>query len=46
MTDSQLAQVARLATSAVSDALDRLGIAGQCAGIMPLDRARRHRVGR
>lgn len=28
-----------LGTSAVSDALDRLGIAGQCAGIMPLDRS-------
>lgn len=39
MTDPQLAQLAGLATSAVSDALDRLGIAGQCAGIMPLDRS-------
>jgi 4-hydroxy-4-methyl-2-oxoglutarate aldolase len=39
MTDLQPAQLAKLATSAVSDALDRLGIAGQCAGIMPLDRS-------
>jgi 4-hydroxy-4-methyl-2-oxoglutarate aldolase len=39
MTDPQLAQLARLATSAVSDALDRLRIVGQCAGIMPLDRS-------
>jgi 4-hydroxy-4-methyl-2-oxoglutarate aldolase len=28
-----------LGTSHVSDAMDRLGIAGQCLGIMPLDRA-------
>jgi 4-hydroxy-4-methyl-2-oxoglutarate aldolase len=28
-----------LSTSGVSDALDRLGIAGQCHGIMPLDRS-------
>ncbi len=32
-------RLARLATSTVSDALDRLGIAGQCLGIKPLDHA-------
>ena len=39
MTDSQLAALSSLTASAVSDALDRLGIAGQCAGIMALDRS-------
>jgi 4-hydroxy-4-methyl-2-oxoglutarate aldolase len=39
MTDSELARLADLTASAVSDALDRLGIAGQCSGIMPLDRS-------
>ncbi len=39
MTDSKLARLADLTASAVSDALDRLGIAGQCFGIMPLDRS-------
>jgi 4-hydroxy-4-methyl-2-oxoglutarate aldolase len=33
------ARLAALSTSAVSDALDRLGIAGQALGIAPLDRA-------
>ncbi|HZO37066.1 MAG TPA: hypothetical protein VFB41_09355 [Solirubrobacteraceae bacterium] len=37
--DSRLAQLASLTTSGVSDALDQLGIAGQCYGIMPLDRS-------
>lgn len=32
-------RLAALSTSAVSDALDRLGIAGQALGIAPLDRA-------
>ncbi|MGQ4615686.1 RraA family protein [Nocardia sp. R7R-8] len=32
-------RLAALSTSAVSDALDRLGIVGQALGIMPLDRA-------
>jgi 4-hydroxy-4-methyl-2-oxoglutarate aldolase len=31
--------LARMDTTTVSDALDRLGIAGQCLGIKPLDRA-------
>ena len=41
MTDSAQTAVKALKdldTSHVSDALDRLGIAGQCLGIMPLDR--------
>lgn len=33
------ARLAALSTSAVSDALDRLGIAGQALGLMPLDRS-------
>jgi 4-hydroxy-4-methyl-2-oxoglutarate aldolase len=33
------ARLAALSTSAVSDALDRLGIAGQALGIVPMDRA-------
>jgi 4-hydroxy-4-methyl-2-oxoglutarate aldolase len=36
--DPLVAGLAALDVSAVSDALDRLGIAGQCAGIRPLDR--------
>lgn len=35
---SELVQLRRLDTSHVSDALDRLGINGQCAGLLPLDR--------
>ena len=39
MTDPTLTILSRLSTSAVSDALDRLGIPGQCLGVMPLDRS-------
>ena len=42
MTDSAQTAVKALKgldTSHVSDAMDRLGIAGQCLGIMPLDRS-------
>ncbi len=39
MSDSERARQAELTASAASDALDRLGIAGQCSGIMPLDRS-------
>lgn len=39
MADDQLARLARLSCSGVSDALDRVGIAGQCLGIAPLDRS-------
>lgn len=34
-----VAVLAGLSTTDLSDALDRLGIAGQCSGIMPLDRS-------
>jgi 4-hydroxy-4-methyl-2-oxoglutarate aldolase len=37
MSDDLLTRLAGLSTPGVSDALDRLGIAGQCLGIMPLD---------
>ena len=37
MSDELLATLGGLPTSALSDALDRLGLAGQCLGIMPLD---------
>ena len=36
--DAQVERLRRLSTSAVSDALDRLGIAGQALGIRPVDR--------
>jgi regulator of RNase E activity RraA len=35
----ELSRLAALSTSAVSDALDKLGIAGQAVGIAPLDRS-------
>ncbi len=37
--DELLTQLGTLTTSGVSDALDQLGIPGQCLGIMPLDRS-------
>jgi 4-hydroxy-4-methyl-2-oxoglutarate aldolase len=37
--DAGVEQLARLSTSAVSDALDRHGIAGQVFGLRPLDRS-------
>lgn len=40
MTRAEIAQaLAALSCTDLSDALDRLGIAGQCSGIMPLDRS-------
>ncbi len=39
MGDELLDQLAKMTTSGVSDALDQLGIPGQCLGIMPLDRS-------
>jgi 4-hydroxy-4-methyl-2-oxoglutarate aldolase len=39
MADALLTQLATLTTSGVSDALDQLGIPGQCLGIMPLHRS-------
>ena len=35
--DEHVEQLQQLSTTTVSDALDRLGIAGQCLGIKPLD---------
>jgi regulator of RNase E activity RraA len=45
MSDSTLARLAALSCTDLSDAMDRLGIPGQCSGIMPLDRSF-HVVGR
>jgi len=39
MSDDVLAGFAAVDTSHVSDALDRLGLTGQCLGIRPLDRS-------
>lgn len=35
--DANIQRVSKLDTTSISDALDRLGIAGQCLGIKPLD---------
>lgn len=37
--DANVARAAKLETATLSDALDKLGIAGQCLGIKPLDHA-------
>jgi regulator of RNase E activity RraA len=37
MSDTNLDRASKLDTTAISDALDRLGIAGQCLNIKPLD---------
>ena len=37
MSDPNVERAARLDTATISDALDKLGIAGQCLGIKPLD---------
>ncbi len=37
MSDLNVKRAARLDTASLSDAMDRLGIAGQCLGIKPLD---------
>ncbi len=37
MSDQAVEKTGELSTSTVSDALDRLGIAGQCLGIKPMD---------
>lgn len=39
MADRNLERAARLDTATISDALDKLGIAGQCLGIKPRDHA-------
>lgn len=38
MAEPMIAQFAGFSTTTVSDALDRLGLAGQCLGLKPLDR--------
>jgi len=40
-SDNAVERASRLDTTALSDALDRLGIAGQCLGIKPLDHGMR-----
>src|SRR5207244_11922796 len=37
--DAQVEQFRAFSTTTISDALDRLGVAGQAFGIVPLDRA-------
>lgn len=37
MPDKNIERASKLDTTSISDALDRLGIAGQCLGIKPLD---------
>ena len=37
MTDKNVERVAKLDTATLSDALDKLRIAGQCLGIKPRD---------
>lgn len=37
MTDTNVERAAKIDTATLSDALDKLGIAGQCLGIKPLD---------
>ena len=39
MTDANVERAGRIDTATLSDALDKLGIAGQCLGIKPLDHA-------
>ena len=39
--DTNVERASRVDTTALSDAMDRLGIAGQCLGIKPLDHAMR-----
>ncbi|UVO51026.1 RraA family protein [Sphingomonas sp. SUN019] len=41
MRDANVARAARLDTATISDALDKLGIAGQCLDIKPLDHSYR-----
>lgn len=41
MTDKNVERAGRIETATLSDALDKLGIAGQCLGIKPLDQTLR-----
>jgi 4-hydroxy-4-methyl-2-oxoglutarate aldolase len=40
-SDTNVARASRLDTASLSDAMDRLGVAGQCLGIKPLDHGMR-----
>jgi 4-hydroxy-4-methyl-2-oxoglutarate aldolase len=46
MTDHNIDRASKLDTATLSDALDRLGIAGQCLGIKPLDQKGKELTGR
>lgn len=46
MTDANIARAAAIDTATLSDALDKLGIAGQCLGIKPLAQKGAKLVGR
>jgi 4-hydroxy-4-methyl-2-oxoglutarate aldolase len=46
MADDNIERASRLDTATLSDALDRLGIAGQCLGIKPLDQKGKEMTGR
>jgi 4-hydroxy-4-methyl-2-oxoglutarate aldolase len=46
MTDRNLERASKLDTATLSDALDKLGIAGQCLGIKPLDQKGKEMTGR
>jgi 4-hydroxy-4-methyl-2-oxoglutarate aldolase len=46
MTDANVVRASKLDTATLSDALDKLGIAGQCLGIKPLDQQGKDLAGR
>jgi 4-hydroxy-4-methyl-2-oxoglutarate aldolase len=46
MTDHNIERASKLDTATLSDALDKLGIAGQCLGIKPLDKQGKDITGR
>jgi 4-hydroxy-4-methyl-2-oxoglutarate aldolase len=46
MADDNIARASKLDTATLSDALDKLGIAGQCLGIKPLDQKGKEMTGR
>jgi 4-hydroxy-4-methyl-2-oxoglutarate aldolase len=46
MSDRNIERASRLDTATLSDALDKLGISGQCLGIKPLDQKGKEMTGR
>jgi 4-hydroxy-4-methyl-2-oxoglutarate aldolase len=46
MTDTNITRASKLDTATLSDALDKLSIAGQCLGIKPLDQKGKEMTGR